>query len=362
MNQKANELKADYDKYRKECERLRKMISAKATGKETNGLLSKTVTGGSQDAFEKIPKTNFICRRQLRGHFGKIYAMDWADFGDNLVSASQDGKLLIWDGLTSNKILAIPLRSSWVMTCAYSPTGKLVACGGLDNMCSIYDTDQHNTGWDNIHPRKELLQHEGYLSCCKFINDSEIITSSGDGTCILWDIDCKAVKATFNQHKADVMSVSIFDDRNVFVSGSCDSTAKIFDYRANMPCVGTFIGHDSDINDVQWFPDGYAFATGSDDSTIRLFDQRAYRELNIYKKDEAICGITSLCFSKTGKYLFSGYDDKPYCYVWDTLGAAVVQNMGESGPLGHRVSCVGMQSEGHALCTGSWDNMLRIWA
>jgi len=58
-----------------------------------------------------------------------------------LVSASQDGRLLVWDALTTNKTHAIPLRSSWVMTCAYSPGdgGKFVASGGLDNNCSIYN-------------------------------------------------------------------------------------------------------------------------------------------------------------------------------------------------------------------------------
>ena len=55
----------------------------------------------------------------------------------NLVSASQDGKLIVWDGYTTNKVHAIPLRSSWVMTCAYAPSGNYVACGGLDNICSV---------------------------------------------------------------------------------------------------------------------------------------------------------------------------------------------------------------------------------
>jgi len=54
------------------------------------------------------------------------------------VSASQDGKLIVWDSYTTNKVHAIPLRSSWVMTCAYAPSGSYVACGGLDNICSIY--------------------------------------------------------------------------------------------------------------------------------------------------------------------------------------------------------------------------------
>ncbi|CAM9630398.1 unnamed protein product, partial [Ectocarpus sp. 12 AP-2014] len=33
-----------------------------------------------------------------------------------------DGKLIIWNGYTTNKVQAIPLRSSWVMTCAFEPT------------------------------------------------------------------------------------------------------------------------------------------------------------------------------------------------------------------------------------------------
>ena len=39
---------------------------------------------------------------------------------------------------TKCQVHAIPLRSSWVMTCAYAPSGNFVACGGLDNICSIY--------------------------------------------------------------------------------------------------------------------------------------------------------------------------------------------------------------------------------
>ena len=82
-------------------------------------------------------------RRVLKGHFAKIYAMHWCDndtdLGKQLVSASQDGKLIVWNAQSTNKVHAIPLRSSWVMTCAFSPTGGKVACGGLDNICSIYN-------------------------------------------------------------------------------------------------------------------------------------------------------------------------------------------------------------------------------
>ena len=71
-------------------------------------------------------------KRTLKGHLAKIYAMHWSTDRRHLVSASQDGKLIIWDAYSTNKVHAIPLRSSWVMTCAYAPSGNYVACGGLE--------------------------------------------------------------------------------------------------------------------------------------------------------------------------------------------------------------------------------------
>lgn len=95
------------------------------------------------------------------------------------MSASQDGKLIVWDAYTTNKVHAIPLRSSWVMTCAYAPSGSYVACGGLDNICSIYSL---KTREGNVRVSRELPGHTGYLSCCRFLDDNQIVTSSGDMT------------------------------------------------------------------------------------------------------------------------------------------------------------------------------------
>uniref|UniRef100_A0A158PCU9 WD_REPEATS_REGION domain-containing protein n=1 Tax=Angiostrongylus cantonensis TaxID=6313 RepID=A0A158PCU9_ANGCA len=143
---------------------------------------------------EPIGRIQMRTRRTLRGHLAKIYAMHWASDSRNLVSASQDGKLIVWDSYTTNKVHAIPLRSSWVMTCAYAPSGSFVACGvcsaqkftyarllflGLDNICSIYSL---KTREGNVRVSRELPGHTGYLSCCRFLDDNQIVTSSGDMT------------------------------------------------------------------------------------------------------------------------------------------------------------------------------------
>lgn len=102
------------------------------------------------------------------------------------------------------------------------------------------------------------------------------------------------------------MGISISPkDPNVFVSGSCDSTAKVWDLRTGT-CNMTFQGHESDINSVQFLPDGQCFGTGSDDSSCRLFDMRSYHEINEYSNDKILCGITSVAVSNSGRFLFAG--------------------------------------------------------
>eukprot|EP00123_Amoebidium_parasiticum_P008776 comp19018_c0_seq3/m.21400 comp19018_c0_seq3/g.21400 ORF comp19018_c0_seq3/g.21400 comp19018_c0_seq3/m.21400 type:complete len:344 (-) comp19018_c0_seq3:219-1250(-) len=332
---------------KKEADEIKAKIKAERESKRDTTL--RDACGDVAD----LPKVMLRVRRTLRGHLAKIYAMHWSTDNRHLVSASQDGKLIVWDAISTNKVHAIPLRSSWVMTCAYAPSGNFVACGGLDNICSIYNL---RTREGAVRVSRELAAHTGYLSCCRFLSDKEIVTSSGDMTCALWDIETGQLKTQFQGHTGDVMSLALSKNENSFFSGACDATAKHWDIRSGK-CVQTFTGHESDINAVALFPGGDAFATGSDDSSCRLFDVRADTEMNVYTHDSILCGITSVGFSKSGRLLFAGYDDFN-CNVWDTLKGT------RSGTLsGHenRVSCLGVSVDGMALCTGSWDSFLKVW-
>lgn len=131
-----------------------------------------------------VPKPGIKNRRVLKGHFAKIYAMHWCTHPSDdavnklLVSASQDGKLIVWDASSTNKKHAIPLRSSWVMTCAFSPSGTRVACGGLDNICSIYnlqskdnpikvrDDERRNSGGGSAVGARFVLCQWAWLRPC----------------------------------------------------------------------------------------------------------------------------------------------------------------------------------------------------
>ena len=142
----------------------------------------------------------------------QLLSLSSIDFASNLLtqnlfcSASQDGKLIIWDALSGSKRCVVPLHSAWIMTCAFEPTkGNVVACGGLDNACSVYKLKN-----EPVHsgvPDVELHGHDGYVSCCRFLTEHKIVSSSGDGSCIVWDLHHKRPETRLSEHQSDVMSI-----------------------------------------------------------------------------------------------------------------------------------------------------------
>ncbi|RWS06482.1 Guanine nucleotide-binding protein subunit beta-2-like protein, partial [Dinothrombium tinctorium] len=247
------------------------------------------------------PKVQLKCKRVLRGHLNKVNAVHFSGDSRHLVSGALDSKLIIWDSWSGNKVQIIPLMSSWTMTCAYSPSGNFVACGGMDNMCTIFDINNKDAS-NNPKIKRELAGYEGFLSSCRFIDDSKVLTGSADMKIILWDLEKNAKISEFHGHSGDVMSLSLSPDLNTFVSGSVDKTAKLWDIR-DVCCKQTFWGHESDVNSVCFHNSGHAFASCSDDKSARLFDIRSDQQLASYESPSANGGFTSCALSLSGRYI-----------------------------------------------------------
>jgi guanine nucleotide-binding protein G(I)/G(S)/G(T) subunit beta-1 len=73
-----------------------------------------------------------------------------------------------------------------------------------------------------------------------------------------------------------------------------------------------------------------------------------------------------LCHTSSFLYHPYRYDDYA-CNGWDTTAAAKTEapafefNINNNGHE-NRVSCLGVSPNGQALCTGSWDTFLKVWA
>jgi WD40 repeat protein len=290
-------------------------------------------------------------RRTLNGHAAAIYTMCWRPESAEMVSGSQDGKLLIWDTQTNNKLNIITLKCPWIMSSGFAPSGSFVASGGHDNAVSIFSL-KHGTP---DRPLQELTDHTGFISCLQFFDDRQIIAGSGDQSVALWNIEDGQKLHAFEGHEAEVMGVAASKDYSKFVSGSCDKSAKLWDVRSRT-CCQTFLGHDLDINSIAMFPGDNAFVTGSDDNSCKLYDMRSDQFLSTYSQANLNFGIAAVSFSKSGRLLFVACDYD--VLIWDALKCMKVGILS-----GHenRVSCLGVNSDGNAICSGSWDTKLKVW-
>jgi WD40 repeat protein len=290
---------------------------------------------------------------------------------------------------------------------ALAGTAAALAAGNLSGSSS-------GSGGGSGTTLLELSGHDGYVASAAFVpalGAARLLTASGDGTCIVWDIARRAPALRCTDHGGDVMSIAAQPtSADIFVSGSVDGTARLWDARVSgARAIATFVGHEGDVNAVAFSRNGMCFATGSEDSFVRLFDVRSSSRVAELGGNEAGgAAITSIDFSASGRVIFAGNDDAT-ALGWDVFatppsaggggsrvapassghhgkraaggagGAAIHPDMGvgsgvesyvsggHSGPFvlsGHanRISSLRVNASGRALATGAWDNEVFIWA
>lgn len=266
----------------------------------------------------KIPRgsCNLTLYNNLKGHQDKIAKLCWSADSSKILSASQDGYMIIWDAITGYKKHAIQLENSWVLTCSYSANEKFAASAGLDNNCTIYKIKPDTTNFPVLEARASayngniqmqgsfyqsvqsvLKGHTAYISECEFLGNNSIVTASGDRTCALWDLNKGSKSRDFIEHSGDVLCLDIFPQNvltdNLIISGGSDFEVKIWDLRSPKS-VRSFSVPQTDVNTVKVFPDGNAFAAGYEDGLIRLFDLRSDCQLGYYSLLQELRGNANL--------------------------------------------------------------------
>lgn len=329
----------------------------------------------------------------LKGHQNKIAKFVWNSKSTKILSSSQDGYMIIWDVVSGLKKELIPLDNPWVLTCAFSKDEKLIASGGLDNACTIYrlHSNQNITTEENGYSMFSTNHHSvlsvfkghtAYISDCRFLSSTKLITSSGDMSCALWDINTGGKVSSFNDHLGDVLTMDVMDtdDPNLFISGSSDGYVNLWDVRQSLPAQNIFITNN-DVSSIKVFNGGKSFVSGSDDGIVRLIDLRSDCELNYYNlvNDDNFQNknvmphsrnsimstssydtpaVMSVDISRSYRLIYACYSDYG-CVIWDSVKNEVIGTLGSHNT---KVNQVSVSSDGLSVATAKWDSSMSIWS
>ena len=196
-----------------------------------------------------------------------------------------------------------------------------------------------------------VSRHSSDIMSVAFSPDGKsILTGSQDSTARLWDLKGNEL-TVFIGHKDGISSVAFSPDGQTVLTGSIDKTARLWDLCENM--LQEFTGHRGIIFAVTYSPDGKTILTGSLDKTARLWDLQGHEQQVYYGHAH---NISSVAFSPDGKSILTGSNDKT-ARLWDLKGKTLQIFNGHEGV----ITSVAFSPDGKDILTGSKDSTARLW-
>ncbi len=172
------------------------------------------------------------------------------------------------------------------------------------------------TAWTSIYqyfPKLSLrsawegetfLEHTSRVtSICFSFDGKSVLSSSGDGKILLWDIESRQIIQRFEGHEAGDTVAYLSRDARYILSGNWnDKMLKLWNVETGR-CIRNFEGHTDGITSICWTSDTHFALSGSLDGTIRLWDVQTGRCLRVNKGHGN--KVYHLCLSPDEQYYLS---------------------------------------------------------
>ncbi|KAG8961011.1 hypothetical protein FRC03_005861 [Tulasnella sp. 419] len=159
---------------------------------------------------DKQNEWNSIMLR-LSGHSNMVACVAFSPDGGQIVSASSDKTVAVWDARTGAHLKTLKSHSDYVTSVAFSSDGSWIVSGSDNETVAIWDV---RTG---AH-LKILKGHSDYIRSVAFSPDgSQIVSGSNDRTVATWDARTGVHLKTLKGHSDYVVSVAFSPDGSQIV-------------------------------------------------------------------------------------------------------------------------------------------------
>ncbi|TPN55172.1 MULTISPECIES: caspase family protein [unclassified Mesorhizobium] len=311
------------------------------------------------------------------GHSAQVTDLAFTPDGEDIVSASDDKTIRIWDwqsGVTLRTIRGYLGNGSdgKIFAVAVSPDGKTIAAGGyfgvgLGDKPPYGDVRLFDFATGKM---KAVLKAADYaIYDLAFSPDGKTLTAGGgDGMVYLWRTDDTSVTGWTLDKKLDADSWHI--DKLAFAAGgtrlaaaTTDNGIRLWDVAKGeeiaLPAEAEQL-RDISVQALATSPDGSLFATGSKDGQVQLWRAADGTLARTMPKQDFLIG--SLTFAKGSRLVAScGYRcaDKHRSTVWNIdTGEKLLDYSGHDGT----VYASAANADGSLVATaGGTRNAIQVW-
>ncbi|CCO37243.1 hypothetical protein BN14_11398 [Rhizoctonia solani AG-1 IB] len=308
------------------------------------------------DATIQVISTNTgqLVSGPFSGHTSTINSVHFLPTGNQLVSASADGTVRIWEvnrGATQPAI-AHQGHTMAINSVTVSPDGTQVVSGSDDRSICIWDATS------GVLLRQIPRAHDDRINSVSFCSDGTKFTSgSSDNTIRIWSPHSgEPIGHTLTGHTDQVWTVSCSSNGNQLVSGSDDHTVRVWDLRSDEVSSKYLLGHTGWVLSVAFSPDDAWVVSGSEDCKVGLWDAR--ESALIWMGSAHTSEVNAVIFSPDGSFVASGSQDGMVLF-WDTCTGAVIGEplVGQS----LQVHSLTFSPDGNTLASGSVHHMISVW-
>lgn len=308
-----------------------------------------------------------INRSQLEpliGHSDWIRSLAFSPDSKTILSSSNDKTVRLWDVETGQLLHLLTGHRDRVKAVGISPDGELLLSCSADANVKAWDKNQltaKKTG-DCRYTIRASSKPITLVHSLPVSPDSQhpiFATGAEHGKVSLWRLDTGEWIRTFQAHSSPVIYLSFSANGQVLVSGSVNSTIKVWQLNENSNQPHHIIAHAhlSEVLSLAISPDGQTLVSGGADRTIKLWDFRTGSKKIPHILEGHAGRVWCIAISPDGKKIASASADYTV-KIWDLQTGKILQTF--AGHLGE-VRTVAFSPNGNLLASGGDDLEIRLW-